>query len=229
MPNTPNQRNTRANSNATNINLNDIKALIEKSKDEILSAVKRENDKLYDLVESLNQKLLALEKKNLDLEAKCERLKDQSVNSVDFVINEYDQRKKRENNVIVFGLAEKTLGPLDDRNKHDEDHVKSLAETLQINSVEISETRRLGSSVGKRPLLVRLKDTQTKFQMLRESRLLNKCPQYQRVYIKPDLTRLQQSQRKELLSELRTRRERGEEVFLRGNRIVSKDSSRDFQ
>jgi hypothetical protein len=228
MPNTPSQRSTRANSNASSITLSDIKTLIENSKAEILSTVKRENDKLQALVVSLSKRLEELEKKNLNLEAKCESLKEQSANVMDCVVEECDQRRKREKNIVIFGLEEKMDGPLGHRQKHDHEQVVALAEKLNVRNIEMTDIRRLGSSVGKRPLLLRCKDFETKLQMLRESWLLSKLPSYQRVYVKPDLTRLQQSRRRELLSELRARRDRGEDVFLRGNIIVAKDTPQDF-
>ncbi len=230
MPlNTPKQqRMTRSNSNSSNTTLDDIKNTIESSKTEILSFVKSENEKLLSLVASLSKRVDDLEVKNSKLVAECKALKNQASRSIDFAVEELDQRKKRENNIVIFGLEE-SVGSLDDMKRYDKEQIVSLAGSLEVDDLNIVDTRRLGKQMGKRPLQVRFHDSKSKLNMIRRSKLLAKNAKYRRVFISPDLTRLQQSQRKEILNELSVRRENGEDVVIRRNKVVPRSSSQDFQ
>ena len=55
----------------------------------------------------------------------CEALKNQATRSVEFAVEEFDQRKSREKNIVIFGL-EDSFGSLDDMKKRDKEQVMSL-------------------------------------------------------------------------------------------------------
>ena len=82
MPNTPSQRTTRANSNTQSLSLNDIKTLIDSSKNEILTAVKDCNyDSVKDEVKKfcvttalLVDKMQKIDDTNKELESKIKKL-----------------------------------------------------------------------------------------------------------------------------------------------------------
>ena len=59
---------TRSNSNSSTITLNDIKTLIDNAKTEIITIMKKENDKILGLVNSLQKRVEGLEQKNSQLE-----------------------------------------------------------------------------------------------------------------------------------------------------------------
>lgn len=146
------------------------------------------------------------------------------------MIEECDQRKKREANVVIFGLVEKPNGPLDVRNCHDAEQFKSLFEALDLPKLDVVAFRRIGSSRGngERPLLVSLKNVDQKMQLIKASVTLRKLPMYRKVFVNFDLTPMQQEKRKRLMAELKSRRNRGEDVVIFKNEVVPRKSKQDF-
>ena len=77
-------------------------------------------------------------------------------------------------------------------------------------------------------LKVILKSTENQELLIKSASRLSKLPgahEFRKVFIKPDLTPLQQSQEKALRFELKRRRDAGEDVILRRGKIVTRFSS----
>lgn len=235
MPNsgTPSQRSTRSGSNAQNINLNDIKSLIQTANSELTSIIEKKIDKIYNLLGTTLKRVEELEKRNKQLESDLQRLN--AIQTEDGAVTrflpkdlqedplyELEERHKRRKYIIVSGLSECLDGSIEDRKNHDKDLVKNVAKEIGFNDFEPREIIRIGRLNSQRPRLLRLKckDTETKFSILREARNLRNCSKFKTVYINPDLTRIQRERGKMLRTELKRRQESGESVAIRGGKIV---------
>lgn len=238
MPNTPSQRTTRSNSNTTNFTLQDIKTLIDNSKAEILKALTSEIDKLHALVGSLATRVEDLRRQNANIEARCQALEDsKSENSVqqskqtELIIRESQERHRRRKYLIVTGLPDNSTGDVEERRIRDETAIRDLCNELGLDEIRLDEIRRIGRIDDTRPRLLRVKckDFESKMTILKKSKSLRSIHKYQNVFINPDRTFLEREQLKQLRSELRSRREAGEEVMIRHGQVIDISKEKDFQ
>ena len=120
---------------------------------------------------------------------------------------------------------------MEERNLYDTNQIKSLGEALEIPKLDVVSVRRLGGSRsnGKRPLLVSLKTSDQKVQLVKTSVELRKQPIYINVFVNFDLTPMQQDKRKRLMVELKMRRERGEDFVIFRNEVVMRKSKQNFR
>ena len=242
MPATPTQRNTRSNSNAQNITLQDIKTLIENSKTEILLAVNCKVDKLSETigslvncVENLKERQEQLEQKCRILEDKCNRETTQKVNceheNVRDTYEELGKRFDRRKNIVVRGIGERGSGTLEERRKLDTQEVQSILEEIGIEDCLLGEPLRLGKLTQGRPRLLRItcSSVDKKVELLSKSKRLKHSTRFSKVYINPDLTPLEQKESRKLQEELKQRRQAGEDVFIYRGGIMRKDNFQNFQ
>lgn len=248
MTNTPNQRTTRSNSlrstatvsrqlslgkrDVTDINvsqaiLSEVKQMLDNMKDELIQTLKGEILSLRDSLQSLSARVCDIESKNKALSEELARVKE---TNFERVTEEIEERKKREANIVIFGFSERVNGTVEQRKSHDLGSTKSLINALGITNFEVNSIRRLGASSGngKRPLLVTLGSFQQKFQVVKASPGLRKLGEYKGIFVKCDLTQMQQSQQRRLITELKERRQRGENVVIRRNEVVIRRSEQDF-
>lgn len=231
MPHTPSNRTTRSGSNASNITLSDIKTLIENSKSEILLGVKTEVERLTTTIHSLINRVEALETKNTELEERCKQIEEKSDNGLttgfvaESLCKEVLLRKRKEKYLVINGMPEATSGSVAERKQSDEENIKLIAASLDVRNISVSDVSRLGRSVGVLPRLVRFKcsDRNIKAELLRKAKELRTNPNYSRIFISPDLTKIQLSEAKILQNELKRRREAGERVVIFRGSIVSKE------
>ena len=137
--------------------MGEFKGIIEIGKAEIISSLSSEISQLRESVKTLSKRVEDLETTNATLRAKCKELSDVSL---DKVLEECDQRKRRENNIVVSGVKEKLDGSVDARKYSDNEEVEKLLKHMVVwSDVYVNEVRRLGrpnSGKGPRLLLVRL-------------------------------------------------------------------------
>ena len=126
MPQTPIQRTTRSNStrsgstlpglnssenNSPSIRkenkelLNEVKNMLEDVKHQMIQALSQEIQTLKETIQHLTCRVKEVEKQN---EVLTSRLHEANDKIADIAIEEYVQRKKRETNVVIFGLVEKS-------------------------------------------------------------------------------------------------------------------------
>jgi archaellum component FlaC len=239
MPNTPTQRSTRSGSNAQAISLNDIKTLIESTKNETLEKVKEEIAKLHSIISPFLKKIEELEKVNEQLvkrisilEEKHHNIKEANAVShsiqIDF-LSESEDRLRRRNYLIVSGLQERKEGSIAERKAADVDLINDMARTIGIQKFSPLDAMRIGK-VTQKPRLLRIKcsDFDEKMSLLRAATQLRRSTEFKQVFINPDLTKMQREIQRTLRMELRRRRDAGERVAIRGERIIEvKDQ--DFQ
>ena len=241
MPNTPSFRNTRSGSNSSAVNLNDIKVLIENSKSEILNAVKHEVEKINDAFGPLLIRVEELEKRNERLESEIQQMRGRSErlattgheewsDTREDLLNEMEERHRRRKYLIVSGLPESRTGSIEDRRLKDRELIGAIASVTGMDEFEPRDIHRIGRLDGQRPRLLRLKckDLDTKLAFLRAAKSLRNSSDFRKVYINPDLTRVQREKGKALRAELKARREAGEMVTIRRGKIIDTPAEENF-
>lgn len=218
------QRKLRSDSNLNKtITLNDIKLLIENSKAEILSSLKKEIDGLTIVLTKLNKRVEEVESKNLQLEERVQQLEDDHAN----LLSEIEDRDRRKSNLIISGIPEKVDCSSDERRQWDEEVSATLFQSLgeAFNTTAITGTYRIGKIDPKKPprlLRVTCRDAQTKREIVKKAANLRNIPKYRNVYINPDRTPKEQREHKRLTEELKRRKSLGERVKIRDGKIVSR-------
>ena len=225
----PNTREKRSDS-VTEAMISDFKASLEAAKTDIISSLSGEISQLRDTVKLLTQRVEALESANETLKTGCKELSD---GVFDKVLEECEQRRRRENNIVISGIPEKTDGSLEDRISHDKEKVENLLTHLQVwDDVDVVHIRRLGrpktDEKSCRLLMVKFEKFEHKFTVVKRASSLKQHEEYGRVYINFDLTPMQQMKRKEMMEELKRRREGGEDLIIFRNKIIPR-SQTNFQ
>lgn len=235
MPGTPAQRATRSASNPSNsVSLSDVKLWIERSETKILSSLGSDLSKISSLLESLSKRVEHIELRNAALEERCSelegnnailssevsRLKKLSDNLrsdiLEESVSESLQRSRRLQSLVVQGVTESQTGTVEERNRHDLEQLKEIMNVLELPGSVVSHVRRVGRkrTDGTRNILARIGDVDSRMKILSKSKSLRNSTSFSRVFIKPDLTPMQQAHDKRLRDELRERRANGEDVVI---------------
>jgi hypothetical protein len=137
------------------------------------------------------------------------------------IVTEILEVKRRENNLVISGLRS-------DPSISDEMIVIQLLKAIKApGDIQLAACKRIGRQVNDKPalLLVSLRDQNQVRASLGSARNLRSLSQYTGVFISPDRTKNEQEQHKKLRADLRIRRERGENVMIRGNKIVPRSAA----
>ena len=233
MPNTPNQRSTRSNSNSnTQITLSDIKTLIEKSRHDLLQMLAEKMDNQAKKIDSISQRLDEITNENNLLRKKNEILEERIESISSSVFEEVEDRYRRQKNIIISGIPEQRTGDLTERKESDLEKVKKLLEHLSasINKDDITTVHRVGKTGTSidRLLKVAFKNREAKEEVIRKSKQLRDIPAYRKTFINPDLTLKQRHQRKALDDELKNRRGLGQDVVIWKGKVVEKSMFTNF-
>lgn len=141
-------------------------------------------------------------------------------------MNQYFDRERRKQNLVIFGLPESEGSNSSDRNMLDASAFSRLVSSqFKIENITIVKTAHLGriNPEKPRPLLVSLSDSSSRRYLLQNSKILRGNPEYNKVYISPDLSPKEREANKKLQIELRQRRQGGEtNLIIRKGKIVSK-------
>ena len=222
MPHTPSERReTRSNSApSTSLTLNDIKSLIEKSKEEILGSFKKELNGITELLTTLVKRVDELDRKCDQLQNRCSMLEANEGKLFSSVMEEMELRTQRRNNIIVSGIQLKKDGSLEERKEDDTDRCTAILEEVGVSSDDISEIRRIGGQgkASRALIKVKLVSYDAKQAAIRNSKQLR--TNHPNVYINPDRTPTQQLLFKQLRNELKSRRENGEDVIIQKGHVV---------
>ena len=156
--------------------------------------------------------IVASEKEN---EEKLENSKAKQ-REVEMKVREVMERDKRRMNLVIMGLQEK------DEDADKEEIRKIMDALVPENMLDFEVVGRIGrKSEKERPVRVRMLEFADKRRILIRAKLLKQKEEYARVYIVPDLTRLQQEEDKKLRMEVKTRRnEGGVNVRIVGGKVV---------
>ena len=201
----------------------------------------QENSQLRDENTSLRSRLDSMEQqlRNLKSEIKNEiisELKHNSSNSlsrecirteISSFLSEAREIEKRKLNLCVRNLPEAT-NDINDLPKLKE----FLSSKLDLNETEVNsgltQLKRLGErTVGKnRIIIVTCENSEIRRKMLQNATKLKdfRTPENKKVFINPDMTKLQMEENMKLNDELWRRRNDGERVIIRRGEIVSVSS-----
>lgn len=131
---------------------------------------------------------------------------------------EFQNREKRRNNLIIYGLPENGYIPT---------QLSQLAQELNISGTEITNYTRLGqkNQYKPRPLLITVKDLDKRQAFLINGKNLRASMSYlKNVYISPDYTPKEREHNKLLVDELRYRRSNGEDnLIIRRGKLVERN------
>jgi len=147
MPNTPHQRNTRSNSNTnTQITLLDIKTLIEKSKQDMLEVLAEKMDNQTKMIDSLVKQIEEMTKVNKSLKKKNEILEERIESLSSSVIEEMEDRIRRQKNIIISGISEERSGSIDERRRIEVEKVEEIMQQLSVDADrdDITSIHRIG-------------------------------------------------------------------------------------
>ena len=151
-------------------------------------------------------------------------------NVIEVKVNQYmeerDEKDKRECNIILHNIPESVSEEIEDRKRYDASSVEDVLDYLDvICPQEDMKPVRLGKKLDSekpRLLKVTLDSIETKRQVLAKAKTLRNSSRsdLKKVYVSPDLTPKERDANKKLRDELRSRREKGEEVVIRNGKIV---------
>ena len=152
-----------------------------------------------DVVQKLDHTLADMNSKN-DKPACTPDVRSAVLSSLD----ETADRERRKQNVIVFGLPESA-------NRSDDANSFTTVCSSELNvTIVVNNSYRLGRvGAGKpRPLVVQLGSVQERMSLLRRAKQLRNSADSvaKQMYIRPDLTRMQQAESKKLMDELRLKK-----------------------
>lgn len=131
-------------------------------------------------------------------------------------LSEYNEREKRKNNLIIYGIAE---------NGYLNQQLKEIFHSIGVTGIEITNCTRLGNFQAKnnsskpRPVRIAVKDTAIKRNILSRAKQLRDT-RHKTIYISPDMTFQEREENRLLLNELKNRQQQGENVMIKQGKIV---------
>ena len=122
-------------------------------------------------------------------------------------VNEASDRDKRKNNLMVMGLPDGDLGKTKDDIQKVLDHLCHDVEEV-ITALEFEMVGKPGSQKG--PVRIVFRTLEDRKDILVKAKELKKDKNFEKVYIMPDLTKMQQEEDKKLRDKLKDIRSAGE-------------------
>ena len=174
-----------------------------KAKDDQLT---EKNQKIEELIEKLEDKNCNDEKGNEELwtdvvKGKQKRKSINQLNLINAVAKESKERKMREKNVIIFGLAASTNKNKDNAFDEDKKNVITIFNKIDAN-VNIEHIINLKTrNENQPPFIVVLKDKHERNKVLKSSKVLKDDDSFSKVFINPDLTEAERHKAKLLKEE----------------------------
>jgi len=204
-----------------NITTESLKSMISDAVFSLRQELLNEQQRLF---ASLEQKI---EKRIGEIQDKVNSLQFSFDNNCDKMISvldaEFEDRLSRRSNVIFYGVEEADASAsADSRKAHDHKALDELLTTMELSIDSSSfKIRRFGvPSPNKTRLMhVQCTDMATR-DIILKNRTKLRFLKPKRVFVQPDLTRVQQERAKELRLQLKHRRDMGEDVVIRNNKIV---------
>lgn len=238
--NTPSSRKLRSNSQSElTLTFTNIKALIDSSKDEIISSFRSELQSLKDTVSLLSSRVDELEKECVTLRNERRVSSEASVNSSNFesfcstVVGELQMRERRKLNIVIAGKSEMMSGSVAERRAADQEFCRTLFEFVGVSPGVIHELSRIGKlTYGRNRLLkVSLDTEETKRTILTGAKRLRQSDVYKGVFVKPDLTPFQQSLDFQLRKDLKAKiaSNPGSDFVIHNGRVIERNASQGFQ
>ena len=116
------------------------------------------------------------------------------------VSEENKQRKKKEKNVIIFGLKESEKNSITEKKEDDMSEIEQICQVLGVeNTVEGAFRLNAKDTNKPKPLVMVLKDRETRNKFLQAAKRLRDSNEFKSVFLGPDLTEAQRLKHKELV------------------------------
>lgn len=201
------------------ISSNSIKEILREAVMEMKKELRKENeDMLKTITQNLQYELNSLRTEISNMKRFMDEEKSEVCDSIE---NELEDRHRRRLGLVVVGVKESDSETPALARAHDEHMIEDILKHIKVEEpVSELKIRRIGrtSPRASRLLLVQCKDENVKSSILRNRTLLKSFPT--KVFINNDLTKKQQEQRKKLRTELERRKAKGENVYIRNDRIL---------
>ena len=136
------------------------------------------------------------------------------------ILDELADRDRRKKNIIAYNLPESAPN-----SKGDSEAFAALCSSVCNCACTVTKSVRLGKKLANkpRPLLLCLENEQDKLMLLSRSYLLRHNDSYKNVFIAPDRTKFEREKHRKLVSELKSRRSKGEtNLVIRNGAITTK-------
>ena len=186
---------------------------------ELENILARKLDPMMRKLEAISDTIGKLQSRVDNLQAECAELKKSNALEREEICKEATERLYRRKYLILSGAPEQSNGTVDERRTADAELIGAIAETVGVKDfiIDPSDVSRIGPLRSERPRLLRFKcsDSDIRMSLLRRSRELKKHDVYNRFYINPDQTKLQRESAKLLRTELKARRDNGEDVVIK--------------
>ena len=156
-----------------------------------------ENKKLREILEEIKNTLKKEIKEEILNELRNERV-NSAAKKTEFarVVEDLEEKRKRRENLVVFHLPESKE---DEPQKREEEDKKNLAvlfrDALQVNDCGVTKAIRLGkrdsASEKSRPLLIKMRNVDEKWDILRKAKTLRDATEvdYRKIWIVKDQTK----------------------------------------
>ena len=220
------KRSSLAPSSCSDLDVDCLTAKIKCAVVEAVQDLKAELRAEYEIkVKELNDKFVSvIERLQKDVSDLRDKIESQSSSLEKEFLYDMRDSEMRRNNIMIFGLEESGSLTFEDSKKDDLKLIQKLASELNVFDFEMSDCFRLGKRGEKpRPVKVTCRIASQRSDILRKApriRNLSKNLGFQRTYVKPDLSPKEQEANWLLRKELAERRKAGENVMIRGGRIV---------
>ncbi|KAK4322910.1 hypothetical protein Pmani_006359 [Petrolisthes manimaculis] len=161
------------------------------------------------------------------------QLKKEIIEEIYEEFEEREMKEKKKNNLIIFNIEETEYPSRQEKIQKELDTCIQVFKEIQseVKDEDIVETFRIGKYRRKegneegqeeeqtqikrkpRPILVKLKDERTKWEIIKKAKTIrnSRNDTFRKVWIVPDLTMKERERDKELRRELQEKREAGEE------------------
>ena len=185
--------------------LNQLFAKLQSTLDGKITETKEElKEQIREVKDEINFVKYKYENKILDLEQENRILKSNLIQI---------ERRVRKNNIIIFGIEEIQQNII-------EDVAKILTELLniEISSADINDAYTIGKSKNKngKPIIVEFISYQKKISVLKEAKTLKG----NKIFIAHDQCPEDQTTRKTLYKHLKDARAKGQQAYIKGNRLI---------
>lgn len=184
-------------------------------------------DPIMKKLESITDIIRTLKSRVDHLQEECAELRRVKGFEVEDLCREAAERLHRRKYLIMSGIPEQTNGSAEQRREADSSAIVEVAAAVGVSDFDPTEVSRIGKPRTSGPRLLRFKcsDNEDRMTLLRKSRDLRTHSSFCNTFINPDQTRLQRENSKALRTELKHRRDNGEDVCIKYGKIVARSSN----
>lgn len=156
-----------------------------------------------------------------DIAERCDNMQSMPSEGLAYEIH---QRQLRRKYIMLSGVPEPNVGSLLERENADREAIKSVADELGCD-LNFCNVQRIGRLNTGRARLLRFKckseESRNHLRLANAKKLRTASQSHlKNIYVNPDRTKMERESRKVLLSEMKERRQAGENVIIRNGRVI---------